>query len=336
MSKVNEDVVCITGITGQTGSYAAEYWLDKGYKVYGLIRRASTFPTERIEHIYEHPNLKLIYGNLDDSLSIINFIGDIKPGYFLHLGAQSFVKASFLLPEETMNINAVGTIRCLEAIRKYSPNTRFLHSATSELYGGTKYSDGKTLNENSKMWPRSPYGCSKLAAYSATINYREAYNLFACNSLSFNHESSRRGRVFVTFKICNSAVRCKYGLQDKLVLGDTSSKRDWSHAKDIVDGMYKIITANKPDEYVLASGKSYSVQYFLERVFEKLDMDWREYVEIDEKYYRPSDVHHLCGDASKAKKELGWETKYSLDDIIDEMITYAEREAQIQKLVLEN
>lgn len=329
------DVACLTGITGQTGSYMAELLLDKGYKVYGLIRRSSNFPTERIDHIFNHKNLELVYGNLNDSLSITNFIGDIKPDYFFHLGAQSYVKASFSIPEETLSVISLGTLRCLEAIRKYSPKTRFLHAATSELYGGTEYSNGEILNENSKMHPRSPYACAKLAAYTLTINYKEAYNLHCSNSISFNHESPRRAKHFVTAKIVSQAVKILYGLENKIILGDTSSRRDWSHAIDICDGMYKIITAEKPDNYVIASGKSYSVQYFLERVFEKLNLEWQKYLKIDEKYFRPSEVHHLCGDASKIRNELGWEPKYDLESLIDEMISYEKTKIE-QCLLIKN
>jgi len=293
------DIACITGITGQTGSYLCDYLLNKGYKVYGLKRRSSSLNSERIDHIYLDPHinskLELTYGDLSDYSSLASWINDIKPDLFFNMGAQSHVRVSFDIPEYTMDITGTGTIRILEAIRKNSPKTKFLTASSSEMFGSSL----PPQNEQTLFHPRSPYGVAKVAGYFATVNYREAYGLHACNAISFNHESPRRGETFVTRKITRAATRIKYGLQNKLYLGNLEAKRDWSHAADVVDAMYKIITAPQPDDYVISSGETHSIKSFAELVFNKLDLDYNEYIEFDPRYLRPSEVDVLCGDSTK-------------------------------------
>lgn len=313
-------VACITGITGQTGSYLTELLLEKGYKVYGLKRRSSSLNTERIDHIYEdphsHPNLELVYGDMSDSLSIVNFVIDTKPDLFFNMAAMSHVRVSFDIPEYTMDIGATGTIRCLEALKKFSPKTRFLTASSSEMFG----SSPPPQNENTPFRPRSPYAVAKAAGYYSTINYREAFDMFACNAISFNHESPRRGDTFVTRKITKAATRIKCGLQDKLYLGNINAQRDWSHAKDTVRAMYLISQADKADDYCIATGEMNSVKDFLVRTFELLDLDWRDSVEIDPRYFRPTEVEELQGDSSKIRKNLGWQPEYNFDMIVKEMV----------------
>lgn len=327
---------CITGITGQTGSFVCENLLKKGYKVYGLKRRSSSLNTERIDHIYQDPHnnsqLELVYGDLSDYSSISNLIGDVKPDLFFNLGAQSHVRVSFDIPEYTMDVDATGVVRVLEAIRKNSPNTKFLTASSSEMFGSTN----PPQNENTKFHPRSPYAVAKVAAYYATINYREAYGLHACNAISFNHESPRRGETFVTRKITRAATRIKLGLQNKLYLGNLDAQRDWSHASDVAEGMYKIITAPSADDYVIASGEMHSVKEFAEKVFTKLGLDYRDYVEFDPRYLRPSEVDALCGDSSKIKNNLGWEPKYNFDSLVDEMIDADMKLAKNEKILSDN
>ena len=311
---------CITGITGQTGSYLCELLLKKNYKVYGLKRRSSSLNTERIDHIYEDPHkapkLELIYGDLADYSSLSSIIGDIKPDLFFNLGAQSHVRVSFDIPEYTMDVTGTGVLRVLEAIRKTNPKTKFLTASSSEMFGASP----PPQNENTIFHPRSPYAVAKVAGYYATVNYREAYGLHACNAISFNHESSRRGETFVTRKITRAATRIKLGLQDKLYLGNLDAQRDWSHAADVADAMYKIITAPTADDFVVASGEMHSVREFTEKVFQKLDLNYKNYVGFDSRYLRPSEVDALCGDASKLKKKLNWKPAYNFNDLIDEMI----------------
>lgn len=326
---------CITGITGQTGSYLAEILLEKGYRVYGLKRRSSSINTERIDHIFNNPNLKLLYGDLSDYSSIVNFLSEAKPDLFFNLGAQSHVKVSFDMPEYTLDIASTGVLRCLEAIRRHSPETRFLTSSSSEMFG----SSPPPQSEMTPFCPRSPYAVGKVAGYYATINYREAYNLFAVNSICFNMESPRRGETFVTKKITKAATRIKEGLQSKLYLGNIAAKRDWHHARDAANAMYMILTADEPDDYVVATGEMHSVQEFLEIVFEKLGMNWKDYVEIDPKYFRPSEVDALCGDSSKIRNKLGWKPEYSFDLLVEEMIAsdleLARQEKLLKKVCLE-
>lgn len=324
------DVACLTGISGQTGSYLAELLLEKDYKVYGLIRRSSNFNTQRIDHIFNHPNLHLRYGDLADANSIANLIEEAQPKLFINAGAQSHVKVSFDIPAYTFDINATGTIRCLEAIRKYSSGTKFLQCSTSELFG----SSPPPQNENTPFYPRSPYGAAKIGAYWATVNYREAYGLFACNSISFNHESPRRAETFVTRKITRAATRIKLGLQDRLVLGNLKSKRDWSHAKDITNAIYLMLMADSPNDYVISSGEMHTIQEFVELVFERLDLDWKQYVETDPKYLRPSEVDALCGDSTKIRTELGWEPEYNFKALINEMVD-SDMELAVRELLKE-
>lgn len=324
---------CITGVTGQTGSFLSEILLEQGYKVYGLKRRSSSLNTERLDHIYQDPHiskdLELVYGDLSDYSSIANLISDTKPDLFFNLGAQSHVRVSFDIPEYTMDIGATGVLRCLEAIRKHSPKTRFLQASTSEMFG----SISPPQNESTPFHPRSPYGAAKVAGFWTTVNYREAYNLFAVNSISFNHESERRGETFVTRKITRAATRIKLGLQNKLYLGNLESKRDWSHAYDVAQAMTMIINADSPEDYVVASGEMHSIQEFLELVFSKLDLDWKEYVEIDSKYFRPSEVDALCGDPSKIQNQLGWKPKYTFDMLVDKMIAHDLKLAENERLI---
>lgn len=321
---------CITGITGQAGSYLTELLLESGYKVYGLKRRSSLLGTDRIDHLFNNENLKLVYGDLSDYSSILNFVGDVKPDLFFNLAAQSHVKVSFDIPEFTMDSTGTSVLRILEAIKKSSPKTKFLTSSSSEMFGASP----PPQNESTKFMPRSPYAIAKVAGYYSTINYREAYNLFAANAISFNFESPRRGETFVTRKITRAATRIKLGLQDKLVLGNLNAKRDWSHAKDTVSGMFKIINQDNPDDYVISSGDMHSVQEFVELVFENLNLDWKEYVSIDPKYFRPTEVDALCGDSSKLRS-IGWEPKYSFMRLVNEMITSDLELAEKEKILLD-
>lgn len=311
---------CITGITGQTGSYLAEILLAEGYKVYGLKRRSSSFNTARLDHIYQdlHVNnsLELVYGDMSDYSSIAGLVLDVRPDLFFNLAAQSHVRVSFDIPEYTMDVTGTGVVRCLEIIRKHSPNTRFLQASSSEMFGSTP----PPQNELTPFHPRSPYAVAKVAGYWATVNYREAYNIFASNAISFNHEGPRRGETFVTRKITRAATRIKLGLQKKLYLGNLHAKRDWSHAKDVAKAMYTIITAEEANDYVVSTGEMHSVQEFMELVFSKLDLDWKNYVEIDPKYFRPSEVDALCGDSTKLYNRLGWKPEYSFESLVDEMI----------------
>lgn len=321
------NTACITGITGQTGSYLCDLLIAKGYKVYGMKRRSSSFNTERIDHL--GPEVELIYGDLADYSSIATWIGDIKPDLFFNMGAQSHVRVSFDIPEYTMDVTGTGVLRVLEAIRNNSPKTRFLTASSSEMFGSTP----PPQNELTPFHPRSPYGVAKVAGYFSTVNYREAYGLHACNAISFNHESPRRGETFVTRKITRAATRIKLGLQDKLYLGNLDAKRDWSHAYDVADAMYKIITAPTADDYVVASGEMHSVEEFARLVFSKLQLDYTQYVEFAPRFLRPTEVDALCGDASKLKNNLGWEPSYDFNSLVDEMIHFDMELARKEKLV---
>lgn len=327
---------CITGISGQTGSYLCEQLLEKGYKVYGLKRRSSSINTTRLDHVYQDPHidkkLELIYGDLSDYSSLSSLVGDVKPDLFFNLGAQSHVRVSFDIPEYTMDITGTGVIRVLESIRKNSPKTKFLTASSSEMFG----SSPPPQDENTKFQPRSPYGVAKVAGYYATINYREAYGIHACNAISFNHESPRRGETFVTRKITRAATRIFLGLQNKLYLGNLDAKRDWSHAADVAEAMYKIITADQADDYVIASGEMHSIKEFTQLVFEKLNLNYKDYVEFDPRYLRPSEVDALCGDPSKIKTKLNWSPKYSFNDLVDEMISEDLKIAQNEKILQES
>lgn len=324
---------CITGITGQTGSYLCDLLISKGYKVYGMKRRSSSLNTDRIDHIYEDParhgKLEMMFGDLSDYSSLSTWIGDIKPDLFFNMAAQSHVRVSFDIPEYTMNITGTGVLRALEAVRQCSPKTRFLTASSSEMFGSTP----PPQNECTSFHPRSPYGVAKVAGYHMTVNYREAYGLHASNAISFNHESSRRGETFVTRKITRAATRIKLGLQQKLFLGNMDAKRDWSHAADVADAMYKIITAPTADDYVVASGEMHSVEEFAKLVFDKLGLNYLDYIEFDPQYLRPSEVDALCGDASKLISNLGWKPQYNFQQLIDEMVEADMELAKKEKIV---
>jgi GDPmannose 4,6-dehydratase len=313
----------ITGITGQDGSYLAEFLLGRGYDVYGIIRRSSSFNTERIDHLYkdphEKPNLKLLYGDLNDSSSLAEIVHSVKPDEVYNLGAQSHVKVSFEIPEYTSEITGTGTLRLLEAIRRSGCKTRFYQASSSELYGKVAEIP---QTEKTPFYPRSPYGCAKLYSYCITVNYRESYNMFACNGILFNHESPRRGETFVTRKITRAATRIKLGLQDKLYLGNLDAKRDWGFAGDYVEAMWMMLQTDQPDDFVVATGETYSVREFLEKVFKALDLNWEKHVEIDPKYYRPAEVDLLLGDSSKIRKKLGWKPRVSFDGLVKMMVEH--------------
>jgi GDPmannose 4,6-dehydratase len=318
----------ITGITGQDGSYLAELLLAKGYLVYGIIRRSSSFNTGRIDHIYKDPHdpqseMRLVYGDLNDGSSLNRIIRTTQPDEIYHLGAQSHVRVSFDVPEYTGEITGLGTVRLLEAIRETGVKTRFYQASSSEMYGNVP----GPLNEQSYFQPRSPYAAAKVYAYWVTVNYREGYNLFACNGILFNHESPRRGETFVSRKITKAAARIKLGRQDKLFLGNLDAKRDWGYAKDYVEAMWMMLQHDKPDDYVIATGETHSVREFLDEAFGHLDLDWKKYVEIDPRYFRPTEVDLLLGDASKAKKILGWKPRVLFKDLVRLMVD-ADMEAE--------
>ncbi len=323
----------ITGITGQDGSYLAELLLEKGYHVWGIIRRSSSFHTGRIDHIYEDfhkkPALRLIYGDLTDGGSLSSIIHDIKPDEIYNLGAQSHVRVSFDQPIYTVNVDALGTLRLLEAIRKMDNHPRFYQASSSEMFGKVQQIP---QNENTPFYPRSPYGCGKAYSFWQTVNYREAYNLFACNGILFNHESPRRGETFVTRKITRAAARIKLGLQQKLYLGNLDAKRDWGYAADYVNAMWLMLQQDKPDDYVVATGETHSVREFLDEVFGYLNLDWNEFVEIDPAYYRPTEVDLLVGDAKKAKKILDWRPSVNFPQLAKMMVDADMQLAKREKL----
>ena len=311
----------ITGITGQDGSYLAEFLLDKGYVVHGLIRRSSTFNTDRIDHLYKDlhdpsARVHLHYGDLSVSGQLTDMLHTIRPDEIYHLGAQSHVRVSFDMPEYTGDVTGLGTLRLLEAIRKTGIRTRFYQASSSEMFGAAP----PPQREDTPFQPQSPYAAAKVYAYYVVKNYRDAYKLFACNGILFNHESPRRGETFVTRKITRAATRIKLGLQQKLFLGNLDAKRDWGFAGDYVEAMWLMLQHDKPDDYVIALGETHSVREFLEKVFQKLDMDYREYVEIDSKYFRPTDVNILLGDSTKARKVLGWRPNVGFDELVDMMV----------------
>lgn len=331
----------ITGITGQDGAYLAELLLGKGYEVHGIKRRSSLINTQRVDHLYLDPHekdvrLKLHYGDMTDATNLIRIIQEVQPDEIYNLAAQSHVQVSFETPEYTANSDALGTLRVLEAIRilKLEKKTRFYQASTSELYGKVQETPQK---ETTPFYPRSPYAAAKLYAYWITVNYREGYGIFASNGILFNHESPLRGETFVTRKITRAACRIKLGLQKKVYLGNLNSKRDWGHAKDYVEGMWRILQHDMADDFVLATGKTYAVREFVNLVFAELGIDiaWQGegvnekginqktgnvVIEIDPRYFRPTEVDLLLGDASKAKEKLGWEPKCSLADLVREMV----------------
>ena len=312
----------ITGITGQDGSYLAEFLLEKGYEVYGIIRRSSSFNTGRIDPIYEDPHvphrrLHLVYGDLNDASSLNRIIRTIQPDEIYNLGAQSHVRVSFDIPEYTGEITGLGTIRLLEAIRESGLKPKFYQASSSEMFG-------KVLEipqrETTPFYPRSPYGAAKVYAHWITLNYREAYGLFACNGILFNHESPRRGETFVSRKITKAAARIKLGVQQDLFLGNLDAKRDWGFAGDYVQAMWLMLQAQRPEDFVIATGETHTVRELLEAAFTRLQLDWRKHVKIDAKYYRPTEVDVLIGDASKAKQVLGWEAKVRFQELVSMMV----------------
>ena len=311
----------ITGITGQDGSYLAEFLLKKGYEVHGLIRRASTFNTERIDHLYTDPHdpntkIYLHYGDLSDSGQLTNLIYNIQPEEVYHLGAQSHVRVSFDMPEYTGDITGIGTTRMLEAIRRSGIKTTFYQASSSEMFGGSP----PPQNENTPFRPRSPYGAAKVYAFWMVANYREAYSIFACNGILFNHESPRRGETFVTRKITRSLARIKLGLERKVYLGNLDARRDWGYAGDYVEAMWLMLQQDEPEDYVIATGESHSVKEFLEEAFSYQGLNWKDYVEIDPRYFRPTDVGYLQGDASKARKRLKWQPKVHFKELVKLMV----------------
>ena len=324
----------ITGITGQDGSYLVELLLQKGYEVWGIIRRSSSFHTGRIDHLYkdphEKPRLKLLYGDLTDGGNLSSIISDVHPDEVYNLGAQSHVRVSFDMPIYTVNTDALGTLRLLEAIRSSNKPIKFYQASSSEMYGKVVEIP---QTEKTPFYPRSPYGCAKVYSFWQTVNYREAYGLFACNGILFNHESPRRGETFVTRKITRAATRIKLGLQDKLYLGNLDAKRDWGYAKDFVETMWLMLQQEESDDYVIATGESHSVREFLDEVFGYLGLDWHKYVEIDPRYYRPTEVDYLQGDPSKAKKVLGWQPKVTFKELAKLMTDVDMKLAENEKIL---
>lgn len=344
----------ITGITGQDGSYLAELLLEKGYEVHGMKRRASSFNSSRIDHLYQdvhntNAKFKLHYGDLTDSSNIIRLLQEIQPDEVYNLAAQSHVKVSFDCPEYTANADGLGTLRILEAIRilGLEKKTKFYQASTSELYGLVQETPQK---ETTPFYPRSPYACAKLYAYWITVNYREGYGIYASNGILFNHESPRRGETFVTRKITRAAVRIKVGIEDKLYLGNLSSKRDWGHAKDYVEGMWRILQQDEPKDYVLATGVTTTIRDFCKMTFAELGMDiefkgegvdevgidkatGRVIIEVDPRYFRPTEVDLLLGDSSKARRELGWTPKYNLQALVKEMVREDLAEAEKENVL---
>jgi GDPmannose 4,6-dehydratase len=318
----------ITGVTGQDGSYLAEFLLAKGYEVHGIIRRSSSFNTHRLDPIYRDPHesgvrFLMHYGDLSDSGSLINLIRELEPGEIYHLGAQSHVRVSFEIPEYTADATGMGAVRILEAIRASGVETRFYQAGSSEMFGQSP----PPQNERTPFYPRSPYGVAKVFAHWMTVNYREAHGLFAVNGILFNHESPRRGETFVTRKITRAVARIAAGIQDKLYLGNLDSRRDWGYAPEFVEAMWLMLQKDAPDDFVIATGESHTPREFCELAFGHVGLDWEAHVEIDPRYYRPSEVDDLRGDASKAKRLLGWESRTRFDALVRLMV-----EADVQLL----
>lgn len=311
----------ITGVTGQDGSYLAELLLSKGYEVHGVIRRASTINTRRLDGIWRDPQTPGVkyfnhYADLSDSASLTNLIRDLEPDEIYNLGAQSHVKISFEIPEYTSNVTGVGTARVLEAIRASGVATRFYQASSSEMFGKAS----PPQNEQTPFHPRSPYGVAKLFSHWITVNYREAYGLFAVSGILFNHESPRRGENFVSRKVTRAIARIRAGLQDKLYMGNLEARRDWGYAPEYVNAIWMMLQQGEPDDYVIATGESRSVKDFLQEAFDYVDLDWEEYVEIDPRYYRPAEVDDLIGDCSKAKQVLGWEPQTKFEGLVHLMV----------------
>ena len=321
----------ITGITGQDGSYLAELLLEKGYEVHGLIRRASTFNTERIDHLYTDPHdpktrIHLHYGDLSDSGQLTNLIYNTQPEEIYHLGAQSHVRVSFDMPEYTGDVTGMGTTRMLEAIRRSGIKTRFYQASSSEMFGGSP----PPQNENTPFRPRSPYAAAKVYAYWIAVNYREAYKRFACNGILFNHESPRRGETFVTRKITRSLARIKLGLERKLYLGNLDAKRDWGYAPEYVQFMWRMLQNDKSEDFILGTGETHSVREFLEEAFSYVNLDWKQYVKTDPRYFRPTEPETLIADTAKARKEVGWEPKIKFKELVKIMVDADMRAAGLE------
>jgi GDPmannose 4,6-dehydratase len=311
----------VTGISGQDGSYLAELLLDKGYEVHGIVRRSSSFNTDRIDHLYHDPHetgvrLFTHYGDLSDPVALTKLLYELQPDEIYHLGAQSHVRVSFDIPEYTFDVTGAGTLRLLEAIRESGVRTRFYQASSSEMYGAAP----PPQSETTPFHPRSPYAVAKVAAYWAAVNYREAYGMFASNGILFNHESERRGETFVTRKITRAVARIKHGLQDKLYLGNLDAKRDWGYAPDYVEAMWMMLQADEPDDFVVATGATHTVREFLERSFRHAGLDWEPHVEIDPRYFRPSEVDALLGDPTKARETLGWEPRVGFEELVQVMV----------------
>ncbi len=313
----------ITGITGQDGSYLAELLLSKGYLVFGLLRRASTFNTHRIDHLYkdphEQPALRLVYGDLSDASSLNKVLRDTRPDEIYNLGAQSHVRVSFDVPDYTAEVTGIGTLRLLEAVRDTGQKPRFSQASSSELYGKVREVPQK---ETTPFYPRSPYACAKAFAFYTVVNYREAYGLFASNGILFNHESERRGETFVSRKISRAVAHIKYGLQEKLYLGNLDAKRDWGYAPDYVEAMWLMLQASTAADYVVATGEMHTVREMVEQAFAHAKLDYTKHVEIDPKYFRPTEVDELCGDAQKARQELGWKPKVGFEELVRRMVDH--------------
>jgi GDPmannose 4,6-dehydratase len=327
----------ITGITGQDGSFLTELLLEKGYEVYGIVRRSSSFNTERIDHLYQDPHvpetrLRMFYGDLNDSSSLNTILRRVQPDEIYNLGAQSHVRVSFDVPEYTGEVTGLGTVRLLEAIREAGILPKFYQASSSELYGKVLETP---QTEKTPFYPRSPYGCAKAYSYYITVNYRESYNMFACNGILFNHESERRGETFVSRKITRAATRIKLGLQEKLYLGNLDARRDWGYARDYVEAMWLMLQAEEPEDYVVATGQTHSIREFLDLSFGMLDLDWKEYVEIDPRYYRPTEVDLLLGDATKAREKLGWEPKVAFPELVKIMVDHDLGLAQQEQAALD-
>ena len=311
----------ITGVTGQDGSYLAELLLEKGYEVHGLVRRSSSFNTARLDGVYQDPHERDVtffkhYSDLSDSASLLSLVGELNPDEIYNLGAQSHVKVSFEVPEYTSNVTGVGVARLLEAVRASGVSTRFYQASSSEMFGSTP----PPQNESTRFHPRSPYGAAKLFGHWMTVNYREAHNLFACSGILFNHESPRRGENFVTRKITRAVARIKAGLQQKLYLGNLDSLRDWGYAPEYVEAMWMMLQQDNPDDYVVATGEAHTPREFCQIAFDHVGLDWESFVEVDPRYYRPSEVDYLLGDASKAREVLGWTPKTSFKELVQIMV----------------
>lgn len=322
----------ITGITGQDGSYLAEFLLEKGYEVHGIIRRSSSFNTGRLDDVYQDPHLPnaklyLHHGDLTDGSALNQLLKSTRPDEIYHLGAQSHVRVSFDIPEYTGDVTGLGTLRLLDAIRESGVKTRFYQASSSEMFGRVQETP---QNEKTPFYPRSPYGCAKVYAYWITVNYREAYNIFACNGILFNHESPRRGETFVTRKISRAVARIKLGLEKDLYLGNLDSRRDWGYAPEYVEAMWLMLQQPTPDDYVIATGETHSVREFVEEAFSHVGLNWQDHVKMDPRYLRPSEVDLLIGDASKANKVLRWKPKVKFQDLVrlmvDADLKIAERE----------